>query len=98
MLGQTQSEQKLHNEFQQQKEKLHYFWAISQKSLEERKAEHRDKEREMQDLQERHKVEIKTYKQRLKHLFYEHQDQLTSKRLGSPPLSSLSLLLLGGYD
>lgn len=47
------------NEFQQQKEKLNYFWIVEKKNLEDKKAELRNKERELQDLEEKHQVEIK---------------------------------------
>jgi hypothetical protein len=68
------------NEFQQQKEKLNYFWIVEKKQLEDKKAELRNKEREMQDLEEKHHVEVKVYKQRVKHLLFEHQDEVTEKK------------------
>lgn len=40
-------------------EKINYFWIVAQKSLEDKKAELRNKEREFQDAEERHQVEIK---------------------------------------
>lgn len=42
-------------------EKLNYFWIVEKKNLEDKKAEMRNKEREKQDLQEKHEVEIKVY-------------------------------------
>jgi len=68
------------NEYQQQREKLNYFWIVEKKNLEDKKAELRNKDREMQDLEEKHQVEIKVYKQRLKHLLHEFQNELTLKR------------------
>lgn len=68
------------NEFQQQREKLNYFWIVEKKKLEDKRVELRNKERELQDLEEKHQVEIKIYKQRLKHLLYEHQNELTAKK------------------
>lgn len=65
------------NEFQQQKEKLNYFWIVSKKLLEDKRSELRNKERELQDLEERHQVEVKVYKQRVKHLLFEHQNETT---------------------
>jgi hypothetical protein len=35
----------------------------------------------LQDLEERHQVEIKIYKQRLKHLLHEHQHEITQKKV-----------------
>ena len=42
------------------------FWEISKKELEDRKAELRNKDREMEELEERHQVEIKVYKQKVR--------------------------------
>lgn len=61
-------------------EKLNYFWIVEKKNLEDKKAELRNKERELQDLEEKHQVEIKVYKQRVKHLLYEHQNETTTSK------------------
>lgn len=42
------------------------------------RAELRNKDRDMEDLEERHQVEIKVYKQKVKHLLYEHQSNITT--------------------
>lgn len=76
----TQNEERDFNEFQQQREKLNYFWIVEKKKLEDSKADLRNKEREVQDLEEKRQVEIKAYKQRLKHLLYENQDDLATKK------------------
>jgi growth arrest-specific protein 8 len=68
------------NEFQQQREKLNYFWIVEKKKLEDKRVELRNKDRELQDLEEKHQVEIKIYKQRLKHLLYEHQNEISHKK------------------
>ena len=65
------------NEYQQQREKLNYFWIVEKKNLEDKKSDVRNKIREQQDLEEKHGVEIKVYKQRVKHLLYEHQNEVT---------------------
>lgn len=78
LLDMTRKEEQAFNEFQQQREKLNYFWIVEKKNFEDRKAELRNKERERQDLEEKHQVEIKVYKQRVKHLLYEHQNELTA--------------------
>lgn len=72
------TEQQQFNEFQQQREKINYFWIVEKKNLEDKKADVRNKHRELQDLEERHQVEIKVYKQRVKHLLYEHQNEVTN--------------------
>mmetsp|Transcript_16600 Transcript_16600/g.24984 ORF Transcript_16600/g.24984 Transcript_16600/m.24984 type:complete len:477 (+) Transcript_16600:64-1494(+) len=79
----TQKEEHDFNEFQQQREKLNYFWIVEKKKLEDKRAELRNKDRELQDLEEKHQVEIKIYKQRLKHLLQEHQNEITHKKTES---------------
>ena len=76
----TKKEEHDFNEFQQQREKLNYFWIVEKKKLEDKRVELRNKDRELQDLEEKHQVEIKIYKQRLKHLLYEHQNEITRKK------------------
>ncbi|GMI44359.1 hypothetical protein TrCOL_g429 [Triparma columacea] len=53
------------------------------KRLEDKKAELRNKDRELQDLEEKHQVIIKIYKQRVKHLLYEHQNEVTTAKTDS---------------
>ena len=77
LFNDTKKEEAEFNQFQQQREKLNYFWIVEKKNLEDKKAELRNKERELQDLEEKHQVEIKVYKQRVKHLLYEHQNEIT---------------------
>ena len=57
--------------------RINYFWLVGKKELEDKQAELRNKEREFQDLEEKHTIEIKIYKQRLKHLVFQNLDQLT---------------------
>ena len=71
------------NEFQQQREKLNYFWIVEKKNLEDKKSDLRNKVRELQDLEEKHNVEIKVYKQRVKHLLFEHQNETTQLKTES---------------
>eukprot|EP01112_Ceratiomyxa_fruticulosa_P021046 TRINITY_DN7328_c0_g1_i1.p1 TRINITY_DN7328_c0_g1~~TRINITY_DN7328_c0_g1_i1.p1 ORF type:complete len:277 (-),score=82.71 TRINITY_DN7328_c0_g1_i1:74-904(-) len=70
-------EEKERNYFQLEADKINTFWEITKKELAERKAELRNKDREMEELEERHQVEIKVYKQKVKHLLYEHQNDIT---------------------
>ena len=76
----TKKEEHDFNEFQQQREKLNYFWIVEKKKLEDKRADLRNKHRELQDLEEKHQVEIKIYKQRLKHLLHEHQNNVTVRK------------------
>nr|XP_019596112.1 PREDICTED: growth arrest-specific protein 8 isoform X2 [Rhinolophus sinicus]XP_019596113.1 PREDICTED: growth arrest-specific protein 8 isoform X3 [Rhinolophus sinicus] len=68
------------NYFQLERDKIHTFWEITRRQLEEKKAELRNKDREMEEAEERHQVEIKVYKQKVKHLLYEHQSNLTEMK------------------
>ncbi|KAG2494700.1 hypothetical protein HYH03_007215 [Edaphochlamys debaryana] len=63
---------------QLERDKINAFWEISKKDLEDRKAELRNKDRETEEMEERHQVEIKVYKQKVKHLLYEHQNNITT--------------------
>lgn len=65
------------NYFQLERDKVNTFWEITKKQLEEKKAELRNQDREMEEAEERHQVEIKVYKQKVKHLLYEHQNNIT---------------------
>lgn len=47
------------NYFQLERDKVNTFWEISKQQLEEARAEMRNKDREMEDMEERHQVEIK---------------------------------------
>lgn len=40
-------------------DKINAFWEITKKELEDRKAELRNKDREMEEAEERHQVEVK---------------------------------------
>ncbi|XP_059849039.1 dynein regulatory complex subunit 4 [Hypanus sabinus] len=69
------------NYFQLERDKIHTFWEITKRQLEEKKSELRNKDREMEDAEERHQVEIKVYKQKVKHLLYEHQNNLAEVKI-----------------
>ena len=47
------------NFFQLERDKVNTFWEISKRQLEENKATVRNKERELEDAEEKHQVEIK---------------------------------------
>eukprot|EP00741_Cyanophora_paradoxa_P025209 tig00000350_g24334.t1 len=70
-------EQAERNYFQLERDKINTFWEITKKELEDKKAELRNKDREMEEMEERHQVEIKVYKQKVKHLLYEHNNNVT---------------------
>jgi len=72
---QLDREREERNFFQLERDKINTFWEITKRQHEETKAELRNKDREIEEHEERHAVEIKVYKQKVKHLLYEHQNQ-----------------------
>jgi hypothetical protein len=68
------------NYAQLERDKIDSFWEITKAELEECKASLRVKDREQEELEERHRVEIKVYKQKVKHLLYEHQNTVSVLR------------------
>jgi len=64
------------NYFQLERDKVNTFWEITKRQFDDKKAELRNKDREMEESEERHQIEIKVYKQKVKHLLYEHQNNL----------------------
>jgi len=70
-------EQEERNYFQLESSRVITFWHITKKDLEDKKAELRNKDREMEEMEERHHVEIKVYRQKVKNLLFEHQNALS---------------------
>ncbi|KAK3570963.1 hypothetical protein QTP86_031235 [Hemibagrus guttatus] len=64
------------NYFQLERDKIHTFWEITKRQLEEKKADLRNREREMEEAEESHQTEIRVYKQKVKHLLYEQQNSI----------------------
>eukprot|EP01006_Ploeotia_vitrea_P066816 TRINITY_DN95786_c0_g1_i1.p1 TRINITY_DN95786_c0_g1~~TRINITY_DN95786_c0_g1_i1.p1 ORF type:complete len:457 (+),score=91.42 TRINITY_DN95786_c0_g1_i1:76-1446(+) len=71
------------NYFQLERDKINAFWEISKKELENVKAELRNKDREIEEMHERHQVEMKVYKQKARHLLYEHKVQIAELKTES---------------
>ncbi|TRZ00359.1 hypothetical protein DNTS_030400 [Danionella cerebrum] len=69
------------NYFQLERDKIHTFWEITRRHLEEKKSELRNRERELEEAEDHHQVEIKVYKQKVKHLLYEQQNTLTELKV-----------------
>eukprot|EP00754_Rhynchopus_humris_P007250 Rhum_TRINITY_DN13385_c1_g1::Rhum_TRINITY_DN13385_c1_g1_i3::g.59664::m.59664/K19942/GAS8; growth arrest-specific protein 8 len=67
---------KLRNYFQTERDRVAKFWEISKKSLECAKYELRNADREVEEMEEKHQVEMKVYMQKVRHLLYEHKVQL----------------------
>ncbi|KAK3746758.1 hypothetical protein QZH41_013584 [Actinostola sp. cb2023] len=83
MRDELDREREERNYFQLERDKVNTFWEISKRQHQETKAELRNKEREMEEAEERHQVEIKVYKQKVKHLLYEHQNNIAELKAES---------------
>eukprot|EP01061_Rhynchopus_euleeides_P023972 TRINITY_DN38788_c0_g1_i1.p1 TRINITY_DN38788_c0_g1~~TRINITY_DN38788_c0_g1_i1.p1 ORF type:complete len:441 (+),score=214.25 TRINITY_DN38788_c0_g1_i1:233-1555(+) len=66
----------MRNFFQLEGAKVNGFWEITKKELDSTHAALRNKEREREEMKERHQVEMKVYKQKVRHLLYEHKVQV----------------------
>eukprot|EP00127_Corallochytrium_limacisporum_P005200 Clim_evm17s201 gene=Clim_evmTU17s201 len=80
MQQELDKERQERNYYQTERDRIHEFWEIAKKGAEDLKTQLRNRDRELQDIEERHQVEIKVYKQKIKHLLYEHQNSLTTAK------------------
>ncbi|XP_054626680.1 dynein regulatory complex subunit 4 [Dunckerocampus dactyliophorus] len=74
------------NYFQLERDKIHSFWDVTKKHLEEAAAQLRNIEKKIEEDEGRHLVEIKVYKQKMKHLLCEHHN--TTSELKADSLTS----------
>ena len=58
-VSEMEREREERNYFQLERDKINTFWEITKRQLDESKALLRNKDREMEDMEERHQVEIK---------------------------------------
>uniref|UniRef100_A0A3P8SZ37 Dynein regulatory complex subunit 4 n=1 Tax=Amphiprion percula TaxID=161767 RepID=A0A3P8SZ37_AMPPE len=70
------------NYFQLERDQIHSFWEITERNLAEVKAELKNLEKEIEEDEGRHRVEIKVYKQKMKHLLCEHQNKIGELKAG----------------
>ncbi|XP_044045323.1 dynein regulatory complex subunit 4-like [Siniperca chuatsi] len=75
--------------FQLERDKIQAFWEISKRSVEETKAELRNRLREREEAEERHRVEITVYKQKLKHVLSEHHGTISGLKTDAVASTSL---------
>lgn len=68
----SETETKLMNFFNLEKEKTNNLWIIGKKELEDKEAEYQNKQREIQDLEENHIMTKNLYKQKIKHLLFQN--------------------------
>ncbi|XP_011164646.2 dynein regulatory complex subunit 4 [Solenopsis invicta] len=80
ILEEMEREREERNFFQLERDKLRTFWEITRHQLDEARAIIRNKEREKEELAENHEAELKLYKQKVKHLMYEHQTNLSETK------------------
>lgn len=73
--GNIENEEKFTNQYQQERERINYEWMLLKKQTEEAKAELLNRQREKEDLEEKHKIEKKLYMQRIKFLMLKQQDE-----------------------
>ncbi|XP_028263121.1 dynein regulatory complex subunit 4 isoform X2 [Parambassis ranga] len=67
--------------FQLERDKIQDFWEISKRNLQEAKAELRNRSIERDEAEERHRVEITVYKQKLKHVLSEQHNTVTELKM-----------------
>ncbi|XP_069578141.1 dynein regulatory complex subunit 4-like [Brachyistius frenatus] len=75
--------------FQLERDRIQAFWEVSKRSVEEAKAELRNRGREREEAEERHRVEISVYKQKLKHVLSEHHTAVSELKMDAIVSSSL---------
>lgn len=68
------------NFFQMERDKIKTFWDITKAELEEAQAQLRNKDRLIEEGEEKNEEEITVYKQRLKLVQYDHELNLTESR------------------
>ncbi|KAK7196900.1 trypanin-like protein [Novymonas esmeraldas] len=70
----------MRNYFQLERDRIIAFWNISKKELESAKEVIREKTQEKAEQAERHEVEKQIFKQKIRHLLYENQVQLSTMK------------------
>jgi hypothetical protein len=62
------------NYFQLERDRVHEFWQITQQQLADLRNDLLHRDRQVEEAEENHQTEIKVYKQKVKHLLYEYQN------------------------
>eukprot|EP00796_Vickermania_ingenoplastis_P005078 gene5078-3664_t len=71
-------EQELRSYFQIERDKVNGFWDISKKELSFLKNKLSNAESELEEMELAHQVEMKVYKQKVRHLLYDHRVTVAS--------------------
>lgn len=66
----------LRNYFQLERDKVHKFWDISKKELENARFQLKNTDHELEEMAARHQVQMKVYRQKVRHLMYEFKIKL----------------------
>ncbi|OMJ76056.1 hypothetical protein SteCoe_24661 [Stentor coeruleus] len=73
----------LRNKNQNEKDLIKQFYDVTKRNVEETKSLIRNKDTEMEKLEDDHRVEVKVYMQKIKHLEYDHQTSLKKLEIDS---------------
>eukprot|EP01006_Ploeotia_vitrea_P055264 TRINITY_DN67978_c10_g2_i1.p1 TRINITY_DN67978_c10_g2~~TRINITY_DN67978_c10_g2_i1.p1 ORF type:complete len:468 (-),score=76.77 TRINITY_DN67978_c10_g2_i1:1037-2440(-) len=68
----------LRNYFQLERDAIYKYWTITKKELEFSKYELKCKDCDIQEAEDKHQVKMKVYKQKVRHLLYEHKVQVNT--------------------
>jgi hypothetical protein len=71
----------MRNYHQLERDKINAFWEITKREIDTAKGELRNKERERAEMAERHEVEMKVYKQKMRHVLYEQKVQIANMKM-----------------
>eukprot|EP01023_Acetabularia_acetabulum_P030875 TRINITY_DN2907_c0_g1_i1.p1 TRINITY_DN2907_c0_g1~~TRINITY_DN2907_c0_g1_i1.p1 ORF type:complete len:471 (-),score=93.65 TRINITY_DN2907_c0_g1_i1:347-1759(-) len=71
-------EEEYRSYMQLERDKVNSFWEIAKHDVRLLESQLHNKDRELEEMEERHQVELKVYKQKVKHLLYEHQNNITT--------------------
>lgn len=66
--------------YQLERDKVHKFWEITQKELDNNRHALLNADQELEEMENHHQVEMKVYKQKVRHLMYEHKMQVQEIR------------------
>ena len=69
--------------YQLERDKVHKFWEITKMELENNRNELLNADQELEEMESKHQVEMKVYKQKVRHLMYEHKMQVQEIRMES---------------
>lgn len=84
-----ETEQEQWRTFQLERDKIFAFWEISKRTLEETRAELRNRQREREESEEPRRLQILTYKQKLKHVLNESHSQQSVVKIGGATINSV---------